>query len=266
MQYPRIPGHEVIGTVDALGGGVDNWQVGERVGVGWRAGPRDVTGLTVNGGYAEYMLASATEAVHINPCWDTTVMAPLLCAGVTTFSALAHSSARPGDVVAILGIGGLGHLAIQIAQKSGYHTVALSHSPHKADLAKALGAHAFIDLSLGTAVQSLRDLGSARVILATAPQANIISQLIGGLAHNGELITVVGGSEPITVSPGEMLGRRLSVRGWRVDDPRELPAALSFSDLAGIVPRVETFPLEEADLAFHRMLNADVLFRAVLVP
>jgi propanol-preferring alcohol dehydrogenase len=266
MQYPRIPGHEVIGVVDALGQGVDGWQVGERIGVGWRAGPHDVTGLTVDGGYAEYMVALADAAVHINAAWDAAVMAPLLCAGVTTFSALTHSAARPGDVVAILGIGGLGHLALQISHKSGYRTVAVSHSPQKAQWAKTLGAHEFIDVTSGTAVQALRDLGGARVILATAPQANVISQLFGGLAHNGELITVVGGSEPISVLPGELLGRRLSIRGWRVDDPRELPASLRFSELAGITPRVETFPLQKADSAFHRMLNAEILFRAVLVP
>lgn len=266
MTYPRIPGHEVIGRIEAVGPGVEGWSWGQRVGVGFNHGPKGITGLTVDGGYAEYMLADARAMITVGDTFDAAETAPLMCAGVTTFSALRDSGARPGDVVAVLGMGGLGHLAIQFARHFGYRTVALTGTAEKADLARQLGAHDVIHMGSTDPIEALLALGGARVILATAPNSGLISELVRALRHDGQLITVVGGGEPLRIDPGEILGRRLAIRGWRVDDPQELPRTLAFSQLAGIRARVEVYPLDDVNRAFQRMMDGEVKFRAVLVP
>ncbi|MCY0878492.1 MAG: alcohol dehydrogenase catalytic domain-containing protein [Firmicutes bacterium] len=266
ITFPRVPGHEVIGRIDAVGPEAEGWTVGQRVGVGYVHGPLGVTGVTVDGGYAEYMVAHENALVAIDEAWDAVVAAPLMCAGVTTFSALRQSAARPGDIVAIVGMGGLGHLAVQYARHFGYYTVALTRSPEKVEGARQLGAHEAILIGAADPAAELLRLGGAKLILVTAPNAELASQLVRGLAHDGQLLTVIGGGEPLVVSPGEILGRRLSIRGWRVDDPEELPRALAFSLRAGVRPEVEAYPLDEAAYAFQRMLDGTVHYRAVLVP
>jgi propanol-preferring alcohol dehydrogenase len=263
-RYPRIPGHEVVGVIDERGPGVTEWEEGQRVGVGWNAGPGEVTGLTVDGGYAEYMLAWTSALVPLDAGIKAAQLAPLMCAGVTSFSALKHSVAGPGDLVAIVGLGGLGHLAVQYARHFGFHTVAVSRGPDKRELAERLGAHAYIDTRQQEPAQELKAMGGARVILATAPNARLISELFEGLGANGQLVTVVGGGEPIIISPAQFLNGRRSIRGWTGGDAGDLRDTVEFSQLTGIRPMVEVFPLHDAEVAFQRMMDAEVRFRAVL--
>lgn len=263
-QYPRIPGHEVVGVIDALGRAVEGLEFGQRVGVGWIAGPGEITGLTVDGGYAEYMVASVDALVRLDSESDASLLAPLMCAGVTSFSALKHSIARPGDLVAVLGIGGLGHLALQFARHAGFHTVAVSRGSEKAGLAEALGAHGYIDASQEDPAKVLQEWGGARVILATAPSAKFISQVFEGLGNNGQLVTVIGGNEPLTLNPSQFLNGRRSIRGWTGGEAGDLQETIAFSRLTGISAMVERFPLSNAREAFDRMMTADVRFRSVL--
>ncbi len=262
--YPRIPGHEVIGTVDKLGPGVDTWKVGERVGVGWSGGAGEVTGMTYDGGYAEYMIGFARAMTKIPEGMDAVEASPLMCAGVTTFSALKHSSARPGDLVAIQGIGGLGHLAVQYAHKSGYQTVAISRGADKKELALKLGAHVYIDAGHEDAAKVLKDLGGAKVILATAPDGPSITQIFDGLGMYGEMIIVAGAGGPLALSPGQFLAGRRSIKGWTGGDPGDLNDTLRFSQLQDIHPLVEQFTLDQAPEAFDHMMSSRVRFRAVL--
>ena len=278
FSYPRVPGHEVVGVVAKRGTAVSGWDVGARVGVGWSGGhcmtceacadgdyqscadPR-VTGLSVDGGYAEYMVARSSALVSIPKELSSVEAAPLLCAGATTFSALKHSGAAGGDTVAIHGIGGLGHLALQYASRLGYRTVALSRGPEKELLARELGAHAYIDTDATDAAAALQELGGARIILCTAPNVKAIAGLINGLGMDGQLIIVAGLTEPLSFNPGQLFRGGRSIKGWHGQRPAD---AVEFSMRFSIMPMIETFPLERAADAFEKMMSATVRFRAVL--
>ena len=264
-EYPRIPGHEVIGKIEKLGSKDSNkWEIGERVGIGWHGGNNHVTGLTIDGGYAEYMVANEDSLTRISDELSTLEAAPLMCAGETTFSALRTSLARPGDLVAILGIGGLGHLAVQFAKKSGFRTVAISRGQEKEQLARQLGAHHYIDSEQENPAQALQALGGAKVILATAPNAKAISSLIHGLGSDGELIILAGTNEELEFSAMDFLKGPHTVRGSFTGQAREIHQAVNFSVLADVRPMIETFALEQAGEAYDKMMNASTRFRAVL--
>jgi propanol-preferring alcohol dehydrogenase len=263
VEYPRVPGHEIIGTVAKLGAGVTSWKVGQRVGVGWSGGPDKVTGLSIDGGYAEYAVAHVAAVIAIPDGVAPVSAAPLMCAGVTTFSALKKSVARMGDVVAVQGIGGLGHLAIQYARRAGFHTVAISRGKSKETLAKELGAHAYVDAESEDIGKALQALGGAKVVLATAPNAAAISAAVAGLARDGEVVIVAGSGEKLDLSPMQLL-RRASVRGWVGDGPPDIVDTVRFSVLTGVQTKIETFPLERASEAYDRMMKAQVRFRSVL--
>jgi propanol-preferring alcohol dehydrogenase len=258
IDYPRIPGHEVIGIVDKLGAGVSVYSIGQRVGIGWPAG------ISYDGGFAEYMITRAEELVHIPDELNDIEGAPMLCAGATTFDALRNSGANPGDVVAIQGVGGLGHLAIQYANRMGFKTVAISRSTDKEKLAYKLGAQAFIDTQSSDVVKELQKLGGAKVILATAPDNKAASQLINGLSSNGKLIIVAGINGPIQVFCGQLLSGRRSIQGWVASGANVRKDTINFSLLTEVHPIIETFPLEQVTEAYERMMNAKIRFRAVL--
>lgn len=280
ITYPRIPGHEVVGVIAELGRGVTGWKAGQRVGVGWHGGhcftcascrsgrffscERSLTtGISIDGGYAEYMAARQEALVPIPEAFSSIEDAPLLCAGRTTFGALAASAARPGEVVAVLGLGGLGHLAVQYAVKMGFRTVAISRGTEKAELARTLGAHAFIDSAEENVAERLKGFGGARVALCTAPNGKAISEVVGGLAPGGQAIVVAAAGDSIVIPPGLLLAGGRSIKGSVEGNIEE---AIAFSLLAGVKPLVEPFPLEQAPLAFERMMSAQVHFRAVLKP
>ncbi|NUU61237.1 alcohol dehydrogenase catalytic domain-containing protein [Paenibacillus agri] len=263
-QYPRIPGHEVIGIVEALGTDVTKWKIGQRVGIGWHGGHAQVTGLTMDGGYAEYMVAYEDSLSSIPDGLTALEAAPLMCAGETTFTALRNSKARPGDLVAILGIGGLGHLAVQYAHKAGFNTVAISRGPDKEALVRGLGAHHYIDSDTENPAQALQALGGAKVILATAPNAKAISALLGGLSSDSELIIVAGSGKPLEWSAMDFLKGPHTVRGSFTGHAPEVEQAIKFSVLTDVRPMIETFPLERAGEAFDRVMNAEARFRPVL--
>jgi D-arabinose 1-dehydrogenase-like Zn-dependent alcohol dehydrogenase len=281
LQYPRVPGHEVAGRVDALGPNVTNWKVGQSVGVGWHGGHdfvcescrrgdfilcdnQKVTGIHFDGGYAEYMIAPA-EAVALMPEeLPADQAAPLLCAGVTTYNPLRNIGARPGDLVAVQGIGGLGHLGIQYAQRMGFRTVAIGRNKDKEPLAKKLGAHAYIDTAVSDPAKELQALGGARVILATAPNAKSIAALAGGLGPNGKLLIVGAPSEPLSVSVLPLIFKRQSIQGWPSGTARDSQDTLNFSALTGVRPMIEKYPLEKAGEAYDRMIQGHARFRVVL--
>jgi D-arabinose 1-dehydrogenase-like Zn-dependent alcohol dehydrogenase len=278
LTWPRIPGHEVVGTVHALGSPDLRWKVGELVGVGWPGGHCGtcafcmagefvacerglVTGVTIDGGYAEYMVARTDAVVALPDAFDVTVDAPLLCAGRTTFGALQSSNLKGGDTVAVLGLGGLGHLAVQYASKLGYRVVAISRGSEKRSLAIRLGAHQYIDTSSTDAVKALQGIGGANVILATAPNAKTVSALVAGLARGGEMVIVSGIGEPLVI-PGFLLLRgNLKVRG---SVEGTIAPTIRFSHLCGVKPMVELFSLEQAALGYRKMLDGTVHFRSVL--
>jgi D-arabinose 1-dehydrogenase-like Zn-dependent alcohol dehydrogenase len=278
IAYPRVPGHEVVGVVAKRGPGVAGWQTGARVGVGWSGGycmtceacagadyqnchDSLITGLSVDGGYAEYMAARASALVSIPGELSSVDAAPLLCAGATTFSALRHSGASGGETVAIHGIGGLGHLAIQYANRLGFRTVALSRGREKESLSYELGAHAYIDTDSADASKELQEMGGARVILCTAPNAEAISGLINGLGAGGQLIIVAAANEPLQLFPGQLFRGGRSIKGWYGQRPA---GALEFSVRFNVMPMIETFPLESSAEAFEKMMSARVHFRSVL--
>lgn len=258
IEYPRIPGHEVIGIIDKSGAGVSGYSIGQRVGVGWPAG------ITYDGGFAEYMLTQAENLILIPDELDDIEGAPLLCAGATTFDALRNSGAHPGDVVAIQGVGGLGHLAIQYAKRMGFKTIAISHSTDKKELACKLGAQVFIYTQSTDVAQELQKLGGAKVILATAPDNKAISKLVNGLGFDGKLVIVAGVNGPVQVFGGQLLHGRRSIQGWVASGSNVRKDAINFSLLTEVHPIIETFPLEQAAAAYERMMNAKVRFRAVL--
>ena len=264
IQFPRVPGHEVVGRVKELGEGVALWKKGQRVGAGWHGGHcftcepcrrgdfincRNglITGLTQDGGYAEYMVASQHALALVPAELDSAEAAPLLCAGITTYNSLRNSGARGGDLVAVQGIGGLGHLGIQFASKMGFRTVALSHGKSKKKLALELGAKHFIDTSASDPVAELQKLGGARVILATAPNSKAISSVINGLGIDGRVVVVGAAMEPIEVSPIQLIPGRRSIGGWPSGNAKDSEDTLNFSALTGVRTRIEIFPLAKAE-------------------
>lgn len=261
--YPRIPGHEVVGVVTETGKNARRWRIGQRVGIGWHGGHGQTTALTTDGGYAEYMVAGEDALISIPEELSSAEAAPLLCAGETVFSALRNSKARPGDLVAVSGIGGLGHLAIQYARKAGYETVAVSRGAEKKILAEKLGAHHYIDSAAIKTADGLKALGGAAVILATAPDAEVIASLIDGLKPGGELILAAVSDTPLNWSAMDFLKGPNTVRGT-FTDINEMTAAVKFSILTGVRPMVELFPLERAKEAYEKMMAGKTRFRAVL--
>lgn len=281
IEYPRSPGHEVAGVIDEAGPRVTAWKKGQRVGVGWHGGHDGtcascrrgdfvscangkITGFSFDGGYAEYMLAPAEAVAAMPESLDPAEAAPLLCAGITTFNALRNSGARPGDVVAVQGIGGLGHLGLQFANKFGYHTVAIGRGSENAGLAKKLGAHAYIDSQATNAAQELQKLGGAKVILATAPSAKAMSSLIDGLSISGKMMVIGASPEPIEVTPIQLIGGRKSIQGWPSGSSADSEDTLRFAALAGVRPMIEKFPLAKANDAYARMMSGQAEFRVVL--
>lgn len=284
LQYPRVPGHEIAGRVDAIGGGVVGWSVGDRVGIGWHGGhcgycdscrrgdfvtcqiAPQIPGITYDGGYAEYLVAPAVALARIPADMEATDAAPLMCAGITTFNALRHSGARPGDLVAVLGIGGLGHLGIQYATKMGYTTVAIARGQDKAALASKLGARHYIDSQSEDPAAALSKLGGARVVLATVTNGAAMQAVIGGLRINGKLIILGAANEPVAVTPLAMLGRRLSIAGWPSGSSIDSQDTLAFSATSGVRPMNEVYPLARASEAYERMMSGKARFRVVLTP
>lgn len=282
LELPRVPGHEVVGRIDALGDGVEGFAAGDRVGVGWHGGHcfhcnpcrsgdfiacerGRVTGISYDGGYAEAMVAPAEALARVPDDLDPEEAAPLLCAGVTTFNALRHTGASPGDLVAVLGVGGLGHLGVQYAHHMGFRTAALSRGADKEDLAIDLGADHYVDTSVQDPAQALSELGGARVILATAPSSEAIQATVEGLGRDGELVVVGVDEEPVGIAPLQLIAARRTVRGWPSGHAKDSEETLEFSALRHVVPKVETFPLTEANRAYERMMSNEVRFRAVLV-
>ncbi len=283
IEYPRTPGHEVVGTVEKVGVDVERWKVGQRVGVGWHGGHcfkcdqcrrgdfitcenAKISGISYDGGYAEYMTAPQEAIAAIPEELSSAEAAPLLCAGITVFNALRNSGIKPGDVVAVQGIGGLGHLAIQYASKMGMRTVAISTSDSKEDLAKDLGAHHFINTKKADAVEELQKLGGAKLILATAPNSEAITSVIDGLGVDGKLLMVAATGEPVEVSPLQLLMHRKSIAGWPSGTAIDSEDTLKFSALTGTKPMIEEFPLSEVKKAYDRMINNKSRFRVVLKP
>jgi D-arabinose 1-dehydrogenase-like Zn-dependent alcohol dehydrogenase len=281
IEYPRIPGHEVIGTIDALGPGVSDFSPGARVGVGWHGGQdgqcdacrrgeffacrlRLATGISSDGGYAEYMIARSEALARFPHGMSPIDSAPLACAGVTTYNALRNSGARPGDIVAVLGIGGLGHLGVQFAAKMGFRTVAIARGADKAELAKKLGAHVFIDSGARDAAPELNKLGGAKAILFTATSAKAASAVIEGLRPNGRLLVVGAPLEPIDLSALALITMQRSVVGHYSGTAIDTQDTLEFSKLTGVKAMNETFPLERAADAYQRMMSGKAVFRAVL--
>ncbi len=281
MTYPRVPGHEVAGYIDELGEGVSAWEKGQRVGVGWHGGHcftcepcrvgdfvncqnQKITGITHDGGYAEYMVAPQ-EAVALMPDRLKAVdAAPLLCAGITTYNALRNSGARGGDLVAIQGIGGLGHLAVQFASKLGFRTVAISRGQDKKDLALKLGAHHYLDSASVNVAEELSNMGGARIVLATAPNSQAIARIVDGLSVDGKLLIVAASGDPIEVTPLQLIIGRKSILGWPSGHAKDSEETLNFSALSGALPMIETFPLERVSEAYERMITNKVRFRVVL--
>jgi D-arabinose 1-dehydrogenase-like Zn-dependent alcohol dehydrogenase len=281
LQYPRVPGHEIAGRVDAVGANVTSWAVGQRVGVGWHGGHcfvceqcrrgdfamcvnRKVTGIDFDGGYAEYMISPASAAAAIPDELPAEEAGPFMCAGVTVFNALRNSGARAGDVVAVHGIGGLGHLGVQYARQMGFETVAINRGNDKEPLARQLGAHHYIDASAQDIVAELQKLGGASVILATAPNAAAISVLVDGLSPDGKLLVPAAPAEPLTISVFSLIMKRSSVAGWYSGTAKDSQDTLEFSALSGVHPMIEKYPLDQVAEGYEQMHSGRVRFRVVL--
>ncbi len=282
IKYPRVPGHEVAGSIDAVGSGVAGWKLGQRVGVGWHGGhcgyctscrrgdfvtcqvAPQVTGISHDGGYAEYMVAPATTLAHIPDELSAAEAGPLMCAGITTYNALRNSGARPGDLVAVLGIGGLGHLGVQFAAKMGLRTVAIARGMDKEPLARKLGAWRYIDSRAQDPAAELVKLGGAKVVLATVTNAKAMNAVLGGLAVDGKFVVVGAADEPLEVSPLLLIMGRRSVLGWPSGTSLDSEDTLAFSALAGVRPMTEVFALERATEAYERMMRGEARFRVVL--
>jgi D-arabinose 1-dehydrogenase-like Zn-dependent alcohol dehydrogenase len=281
LVYPRSPGHEIAGVVDALGTGTDPWRIGERVGIGWHGGhcgrcqscrrgdfitcvKLQIPGISYDGGYSEYVLVPIEALARIPAGLAPEDAAPLMCAGITTFNALRHSGAGPGDLVAIQGIGGLGHLAIQFASKFGFETVAIGRGEDKKNLASKLGARSYLDARSQDVAKELAASGGARVILATAPDGKAMGNLIDGLGVDGKLVIVGASAEPFTVSSFQLLGARKSLMGWPSGTAKDSEDTLRFAAATGVRPMIETFPLERTADAYERMMSGKVRFRSVL--
>jgi D-arabinose 1-dehydrogenase-like Zn-dependent alcohol dehydrogenase len=281
LQYPRVPGHEVIGLIDALGPGVAGWVPRQRVGVGWHGGQcgycdacrqgnffacqtaTRITGVTADGGYADYMIAHASALARVPDALSDVEAAPLMCAGITTFNALRNSGTRPGEVAAVLGLGGLGHLGVQYAVKMGFKTVAIARGSDKEPLARKLGACHYIDSQAQDPAAELAKLGSAKVILATVTNGDAMRAVLGGLAVNGTLL-VIGAVGSLEVNPLFLLSGRRSVKGWYSGTSIDSQDTLAFSVLSGVRSMNEVFPLERVNEAYERMLSGKARFRVVL--
>jgi D-arabinose 1-dehydrogenase-like Zn-dependent alcohol dehydrogenase len=281
IEYPRIPGHEVAGIIDEVGVGVSAWKKGQRVGVGWHGGQDNtcrecrrgdfrncrnvkIPGISYDGGYQQYMVAPIEALVAIPETLSDAEAAPLLCAGITTYNALRHSGALPGDLVAVQGIGGLGHLGIQFANKFGYDVAAIGRGPDNAVLAKKLGAHVFIDSESTKPAEELQKLGGARVILATAPSSKAMSELIDGLGPNGKLVVIGAAFDPIEVTPIQLITGSKTIQGWAAGTPADSEDTLHFAELTGVRPMIEKYPLEKAAEAYARMMSGKAQFRVVI--
>jgi alcohol dehydrogenase len=281
IQYPRVPGHEVIGVIDAIGAGVEGWSVGARAGVGWFGGScgycsrcrrdtafacenvHEVTGVTRDGGYATHMIAHVSAVAHMPDDLDVVESAPLLCAGITTFNALRHSGAGPGDVVAVHGVGGLGHLGIQFAARQGFRTVAVNRGRDKEELARKLGASDYIDSAAEDPAKALTAMGGARAILATVTNGKAMQAIAGGLGPNGVLM-VIGAVGPLIVDSLDLLGKRASVRGWYSGTARDSEDTVQFSLRNKVSSMNEIYPFEKAQEAYERMMSGNARFRVVL--
>lgn len=281
IEYPRVPGHEVAGVIDAVGEGVSAWKKGQRVGVGWHGGHDNtcrecrrgdfgncrnakVCGISYDGGYQQFMLAPVEALVSMPDSLGDAEAAPLLCAGITTYNALRHSGALPGDLVAVQGIGGLGHLGVQFANKFGYKVAAIGRGSENAPLAKKLGAHLYIDSQATNAAEELQKLGGARVILATAPNSKAMSELVNGLGPNGKFMVIGATMDPIEVTPIQLIMGSKSIQGWASGTPADSEDTLRFAELSGVRPMIETYPLEKAADAYARMMSGKAEFRVVL--
>lgn len=281
IQYPRVPGHEIAGRIDAVGADVTLWKVGQRVGLGWHGGHcficdacrrgdfilcqnEKITAIHFDGGYAEYMVAPAEAVAAMPEDLPADEAAPLLCAGITVFNALRNSGARAGDLVAVQGIGGLGHLGVQYARQMGFRTVAVGRGKDKESLAKKLGAHAYVDTGAGAPAEALQKLGGAKVILATAPDSRSMSALVDGLGGNGKLLVVGAGFESLTVTPLQLIGGRKALLGWASGTGKDSEDTLQFSSLSGVRPMIERYPLEKAAEAYDQMISGRARFRVVL--
>ena len=281
IEYPRVPGHEVTGIVDQLGPGVAGWREGQRVGVGWHGGHDGtclqcrrgdfgncrnlkISGISYDGGYQQYMVAPVEALTAIPEGLGDVEAAPLLCAGITTYNALRHSGALPGDLVAVLGIGGLGHLGIQFAAKFGFRVAAIGRGSESEPLARKLGASLYIDNKSTNAAEALQKLGGAQVILATAPSSKAMSDVVDGLAPNGKLMVVGASSDPIQVTPVQLIMGSRTIQGWASGTPTDAEDTLRFAELSGVRPMIETYPLERAAEAYARMMSGDAQFRVVL--
>jgi D-arabinose 1-dehydrogenase-like Zn-dependent alcohol dehydrogenase len=281
ITFPRVPGHEIAGLIDELGAGVAGWKKGQRVGVGWHGGQDGtclacrrgdfgncaklkIPGISYDGGYGEYMVAPVEALAAMPESLDAAEAGPLLCAGVTTFNSLRHSGALPADLVAVQGIGGLGHLGIQFASKFGYKVVAIGRGPENEALAKKLGASIYIDSKATKAAEELQKLGGARVILATAPSSKAMSELIDGLGMNGKLLVVGATFDPIEVSPIQLIQGMKTIQGWASGIPTDSEDTLRFAELTGVRPMIEKYPLEKASEGYARMMSGKAQFRAVL--
>src|SRR5579862_6676123 len=281
ISYPRVPGHEVAGTIDEVGSGVKGWSKGDRVGVGWHGGQDGtciacrrgdfvncanglVCGVSYGGGYQEFMVAPVEALARMPDSLDAAEAAPLLCAGITTYNALRHSGAMAGDLVAVQGVGGLGHLGIQFANKFGYKVAAIGRGSENATLAKKLGASVYIDSQSTKAAEELQKLGGAQVILATAPSSKAMSELIDGLGPNGKLLVVGAAFEPIEVSPVQLINGSRGLQGWAAGTPADSEDTLNFSALSGVRAMIETYPLAKAAEGYDRMLSGKAQFRVVL--
>jgi D-arabinose 1-dehydrogenase-like Zn-dependent alcohol dehydrogenase len=283
ITYPIVPGHEVAGRIDAIGPEVKTWKVGQRVGVGWFGGNCGVCpacrrgdfihcavlkipGINLDGGYADYMIAPIEALASIPDELAAEDAGPLLCAGITTFNALRNAGARPGDLVAILGIGGLGHLAVQYARRMGFRTVAIARGQDKKKLALELGAHVYIDSEAQDVAKELQALGGAKLILATVTAAPAMTAVIDGLGIDGKLLVVGASPEPIEVTPIQLIGARRALAGWPSGTAADSEDTLRFSALQDIKPMIETYPLEKAAEAYAHMMSGKARFRVVLVP
>ena len=281
IQWPRVPGHEAVGRIDVVGQGVEGWAVGQRVGIGFLGGScgyceycRDgdlvncvnqgYTGVQHDGGYAEMMIAKASGLIAVPEDLSAVAAAPLLCAGLTTFSALRNSPARAGDLVAVFGVGGLGHLGVQYARRMGFEIVAIDRGDDRAELSKKLGAHHYIDSSTADVAKALQERGGAQVVLATASGGKAVAAAVGGLRRGGVVISLGASDEPIELSAFELLFKQLGVDGALTGTPKAGDATLRFSAMSDVAAMVETMPLERAPEAYARMMSGQARFRMVL--
>jgi D-arabinose 1-dehydrogenase-like Zn-dependent alcohol dehydrogenase len=281
LSYPRIPGHEVAGRIDTVGADVTQWKPGQRVGVGWHGGHcfvcdacrrgdfilcevKKITALHFDGGYAEYMIAPAEAVAAMPDELPADEAAPLMCAGITVFNSMRNAGARAGDLVAVQGIGGLGHLGIQYARQMGFRTVAIGRGADKEPLARKLGAHAYIDGGAQDPAAALQQLGGARLVVATAPDSKSMSALVDGIAPGGKLLVVGAGAEPLSFAVLQLLLPRRTVQGWPSGTAMDSQDTLRFSALTGVRPMIERYPLEKAAEGYERMMSGKARFRVVL--